>query len=393
MKTPLFSYRTGFILTGITLVFIGGALAGTRLVPPPAAPSASGALATLKTALAPEALAGFNASTIKIFAGYAAWPTSVARKAGDTIPQVFSLIAKNYTNSNSGTTHQVDVNGDGLTDLLYHSAMPGSYPFYFGVFLNQGNLQYDLAYKCAYLPVGTVAHYYGDCADTGSSVNMLLADPFNGYAAWPHSTAVKATGLLPEALHSLSRVYNTTNFSTVADINGDGLADVLYHDSGYPGGSSKQYAIFLNMGNQRFEMAYKCVYNSVSGVPNYYGDCADTGSAATNQFPDTFRTYTAWTHSANIDPDDTLMQTLFYQSHDGVQSAGDRYVSLTDINGDGLVDIVHHYVPTYSPQEYDFAVFFNRGDLQFELGYKCVTRDVDGYGSGQVWDYFGDCAG
>lgn len=342
--------------------------------------------------LLPPAFAGFDSNVMRVFDGYASWPTSVAAKAGDTLPQTLKVLSRQW-GVYQGISTQVDINSDGLTDVLVHSASGASYPFNFGVFLNKGNLQYDLTYKCVYTVVSNVPHYYGDCADTASSTNTLLPDIFNNYAPWPTSTALKATDLVPEALADLSQVYNSTNFSTIADINGDGLADILFHNAGYPASSWREYGIFLNKGNLQYDLAYKCVSTIVSNVAHYYGDCADTASTAQTPWYSSLNNYASWPHSANINANDTMLQTMSYMSHATWASSGDRYSTLTDMNGDGLPDVVYHRFETYNPYNYLIAVFFNKGNLQFELGYKCVANDLDWTGPGQIFNYYGDCAG
>lgn len=87
---------------------------------------------------------------------------------------------------------------------------------------------------------------------------------FNNYQSWPSSANRKAEDTQVQSLYLL---YQTNSNSTLSDINGDGLADILYH---LGTSTIQRYAILLNDGALGFNLVYKCVfYNSL-----WYGDCA-----------------------------------------------------------------------------------------------------------------------
>jgi hypothetical protein len=55
----------------------------------------------------------------------------------------------------------LDINGDGLVDILYNTHGGNSYS---GVFINTGEYNFKPVYKCRFNQ--TDFQYYGDCADT-----------------------------------------------------------------------------------------------------------------------------------------------------------------------------------------------------------------------------------
>jgi len=56
-----------------------------------------------------------------------------------------------------------DINGDGLVDIVSHVRQSDYSRSELGVFLNKGNMQFDVAYKCVIDRFGGIV-YYGDCA-------------------------------------------------------------------------------------------------------------------------------------------------------------------------------------------------------------------------------------
>ncbi len=99
-----------------------------------------------------------NISTESIFDGsaYKSWPGSPRIKANDfTYPVLGAMTGVNF----------VDVNGDGLIDVLY------SAEYYHAILANAGDYNFRAAYKCKTLVNWSnnswVPYYYhGDCADT-----------------------------------------------------------------------------------------------------------------------------------------------------------------------------------------------------------------------------------
>lgn len=100
----------------------------------------------------------------------------------------------------------------------------------------------------------------------------------------------------------------------------------------------------------------------------------------TNQINGDYFNSQTWTHSTTLKATDTMAQTLYKLTRVyNTQS----YFTLTDINGDGLIDLLYHDYQTNKGNL--FGVYLNNGNLSFTWAYKCVWAP-DG-------SYYGDCAG
>ena len=335
----------------------------------------------------PTASAGFDTNTLSAFTNYDSWDSSSAPKEQDSLYKVLNLFGALYSSATDLST-KMDINGDGLEDLVWHSGTSSSTTKRFGIFLNKGNLGYDLVYKCAYNNISE-PRYYGDCADSSRNEVIPFGSMFTNYTSWVTSHAPKDDDLIPQVLGAMSNVYNSRNYTSFLDFNGDGLMDFVYQSVN---SSPNYYGIFLNRGDFQFDFAYKCVYQYQSGEYTYYGDCADTSRSENLPFTQIYD-ISSLPESENLNSEDTIAQVLYQtalNTSDG--SYGRIDYSFNDVNGDGLTDVLKHSVPAYMPTQYFFGVFINRGDLHFDLQYKCLYRDLDGLGNGTVWHYFGDCA-
>ena len=118
----------------------------------------AGLIASFEEALFPGVFAGFGSTSMTPWANYTSWANSTGFAASDTMMQSLYIM-----NTNNTTRHTLtDFNGDGLVDILYHY-WGNSYPSYYMVLLNTGDMGFDLAYKC--VREGSPIKYYGDCAD------------------------------------------------------------------------------------------------------------------------------------------------------------------------------------------------------------------------------------
>lgn len=98
---------------------------------------------------------------------------------------------------------------------------------------------------------------------------------FNDYLTWKSNTVRKSGDYLVDAIYWLRR---GGTYPSVTDINGDGLADILY--ATYTEGGALYvddvalygYLVFLNTGSNNFTLAYKC---AITGNYVYHGDCAE----------------------------------------------------------------------------------------------------------------------
>ena len=113
---------------------------------------------SLSDSLFPSALAGFGTTSASPWANYTSWPSSSNLDPDDTMMQTLYVMQLTAPNKQTIT----DFNGDGLTDVIYHS-YSGSYTSSFVVLLNTGNMGFDMVYKC--VREASPVKYYGDCAD------------------------------------------------------------------------------------------------------------------------------------------------------------------------------------------------------------------------------------
>jgi len=103
-------------------------------------------------------------------------------------------------------------------------------------------------------------------------------DLFKSYKTWPTSTTPK-TNTAAEWLHTMSNETSRTptTASTFADVNGDGLNDILVHYEFVApevSGWRHYYGILLNRGDLKFDLVYKCVHVDDDAPDKFYGDCA-----------------------------------------------------------------------------------------------------------------------
>ncbi len=87
------------------------------------------------------------------------WPTSTTPKQDDYMKHVLYFMDLAAPNGTTGTQF-ADINGDGLLDYLFAYSWNVSYDFGAVLFLNNGNNNFTVAYKC----VHSSSIWYGDCA-------------------------------------------------------------------------------------------------------------------------------------------------------------------------------------------------------------------------------------
>jgi hypothetical protein len=100
-----------------------------------------------------------NSEAENLFGGadvYKSWQSSPRTRTGDYMRPILSnMVGLNY----------VDINGDGLVDILYNTNNNGIWASYSGIFVNTGEYNFKPVYKCRYnFAIDNL--YYGDCADT-----------------------------------------------------------------------------------------------------------------------------------------------------------------------------------------------------------------------------------
>lgn len=170
-----------------------------------------------------------------IFSDYHSWHSG-SFNSNDTLHKMLNKLS--YYNPPYTTYHYVtpnkysfqDINGDGLSDFLYYElyfdGFTSGHQFY-AVFLNSGDLNFELVYKCA-IPRNGPA--YGNCA-VGS----------------PETSETEMIGEVAE----LMRFYHEDGETevgmpqTTLDMNGDGMVDLITINE-----------LLINKGDMEFETVY-----------------------------------------------------------------------------------------------------------------------------------------
>jgi len=105
-------------------------------------------------------------SAVDLFAPYATWPNSAVKKAGTAAEWLHQMTPNRISEQWVDT---LDINGDGLVDILIHrdtDPIPpsGSIHHWYGILLNRGDQTFDFTYKCVIKYTDSVPLFYGDCA-------------------------------------------------------------------------------------------------------------------------------------------------------------------------------------------------------------------------------------
>ena len=183
---------------------------------------------------------------------------------------------------------------------------------------------------------------------------------------FPALKLLAAQNLKTVLKNSYSSKACSTDKRTVVDINGDGLADFIYHYYCYGTGyvTDRFYLIKIYLSNGGgFDMTYYCYYDMYNG--KYKGNCANSsGISAVSEDKENM------TESDIIDPNDKV-----YNAAQNLRT--EKNSTLIDVNGDGLIDLFHH--PANAAK-----IYLNNSN-GFDLYYSCTYDNNKKI-------YKGDCA-
>ena len=281
---------------------------------------------------------------------------------------------------------------------------------------------------------------------------------FASYTSWPSSRRLKDNDSLRWIIEMMvvSKTDITDTFLTASqfvDLNGDGLNDYLYfyYRPNMSGIGERGYIALQNTGNNNFDLIYyKCYWYKDNSVNIVYGDCADTSydpayyenmpfvktyfpsykliynlydltpqygdsqgganelSEQNNRYfydghfePSFFMDHRKWKNSVSpmIDNRLKLLTSLNTAGWPGTQPGynfSQRSVQFTDINSDGLIDVLSFYVNmnlvNYCTRNMESitesAILLNQGNFKFTPIYKCYQGDK----CNPLGSYYGDCA-
>jgi len=261
---------------------------------------------------------------------------------GWVIPNISALYGPAFTKSSGPYdfgTRFADVNGDGLIDIL-HAYMPGGYPQEESVWINNGHgwtqdATWDIptfdptyGYGSAFIAqAGTYTYDQGiriadvngdglpDFIQSYIEYNQALLKSvwINNGHGWTKDTSWTVPTLSTFSSGVISVYGDTTNYGVqIMDVNGDGLPDILQSFQNYNG--VRAQSVWLNNG---------------------HGWTQDTG----------------W-----VIPNISALYGPAFSNYYGPYDFGTRFA---DVNGDGLIDILHAYMPGGYPQEE--SVWINNG--------------------------------
>ena len=82
-------------------------------------------------------------------------------------------------------------------------------------------------------------------------------------------------------------------------------------------------------------------------------------------------------------PTDLIPHAWFYRA------SSDQPTTIIDMNGDGLQDMVVHYI--YGGAKWGFAIFINKGNVGYQYAYRCFVQHANP-GDPNSIEWRGDCA-
>jgi len=327
--------------------------------------------------------------------GISALPTIKFTYSTTAVPTFGASYNVNSTNSSSvslgqGTAYFMDMNGDGLVDLVdayYNRYLPNDGSGNFNpVPINLVNVPPSGMPGGPYNHPGQFADLNGD-----GLVDIIVGTLVNAYTR-QYSVYINNGVNGYNAPITISNL-TTTNPIQFADMNGDGLPDVIETVTGSSKYNYATFNVYTNKGNGDFNtpvtstITYKTstnAYMSASAVR--FVDVNGDGMADAIYPGSTTLPVVAWLNNGS----GTLIPNQ--QGLAGIPGTGfypNGQLVFADMNGDGLVDIVKNAPDQYTG--YQNAVLCNNGQFSFipcnsTVGYGAINApgvqilDINGDG-------------
>ncbi|MFZ0929598.1 MAG: toxin TcdB middle/N-terminal domain-containing protein [Syntrophobacteraceae bacterium] len=252
-----------------------------------------------------------------------------------------------------------DLNGDGLADVIYDSDNSAS-SAYFHVLLSTGNgFSADTKWgkrNCTYGSLYQsfqMADINGDgfpdliYIDSNSYIHVLLNSGSVLSSDWSCDTH-------PVPAYSAPLTANTT--FKLADVDGDGIPDLIYD-------SNKQFHVLISDGNGGFKSSFSAAraQDYYSAIPDFeVADMNGDGLADIVYYGNDNKIHVLLSTGSGFQPDTVWWRSaLAYWNDDGQGQA--RPFLLADVNGDGLPDFV--YNGTSDGADSEIRVLLNRGHI------------------------------
>ncbi|MGA2852315.1 MAG: VCBS repeat-containing protein [Terracidiphilus sp.] len=271
-------------------------------------------------------------------------------------PASFNIVTSNAAPYNPGNIYSVDVNNDGLTDIIQDG---GYSPSAFFVSTNNGNGTFAAPVEYT-LPVSTGEPTCIAAADFNNDGKIDLAVPLIGTS----EIAVylnNGNGTFKSPIVTTVNLPSGTTFATAgcaaADFNGDGNKDFAAWTTAWTDGgmeSSTELYVFQGEGNGSFSAssAYPVLagpsfpYGMQVFVGDYDGDGkADIAASAPAYSGDTSTVYVLY---GNND--------FSFESTTPYVYSGLLWIGSGDLNSDGITDL--YMLTNYSPAPQQVGVFY-----------------------------------
>lgn len=277
----------------------------------------------------------------------------------------------------SGTWFAMDVDGDGRTDLLHLKGTSGQYAVW--KLLSTGSFAIDERITSIDTNLQAGRWLQVDVNGDGLADQVHLKDSAGNFSVW-RSNGDGTFTITNHQAPSGTDVNLNDGFWKVADVNGDGLGDLIHFTSN-PG----QLIIWRSNGDGTFtitEFTSGSDWNLGNGSWQIF-DVNGDGLADLVHITSNPGGIIVWRSAGN-----GSFEVTSFTTPSDIHLTYGPWVQI-DVNGDGLTDMVHFRI-TENPNR--AAVWLSKGDGTFEVSVlpAGVDRNFNSAGAYQILDVNGD---